>query len=216
MKNKLTLEQKDLIFGTLLGDANLQSFTKGKTWRYRAIHKAEHFEYILHKYEILKPYINMELIFSKIYDIRTFKYYERYYFNTLTDKSFRFFANLFYKWENNKFIKVIPKNIEKFLTAKAIAYWYMDDGSLKWLGKYNAMRICTDNFDLTSIKRLQKALKQKFNIITSIIKKKKNNVILGYILSINEKNSLDFIKLIEPYLIKCMRYKVADGNKYNL
>jgi hypothetical protein len=31
MKNKLTLEQKDLIFGTLLGDANLQSFTKGRT-----------------------------------------------------------------------------------------------------------------------------------------------------------------------------------------
>jgi hypothetical protein len=32
----LTQEQFDLLVGTMLGDGNLQTFTKGTTWRYRA------------------------------------------------------------------------------------------------------------------------------------------------------------------------------------
>ena len=48
---KLTQLQKDLLFGSLLGDGNLQTNSNGKTWRYRAIHKSQHKEYLFHKYE---------------------------------------------------------------------------------------------------------------------------------------------------------------------
>lgn len=218
MKQTLTIQQHELIIGTLLGDGNLQTETQGRSWRYRAIQKAEHKEYLFFKYDILKSYCTTVPIYNKILDERTLKHYEHYYFNTIVDKSFRFYGNLFYKWNNekNKFIKLIPKNIEKFLTPAIIAYWYMDDGALKWLGKFNAMRICTDSFTLLCVKRLQKALKNKFNIETNIIIKKKNKIIVGYRLYINEKNAESFRNLIKPFLIQCMYYKVSDGFKNHL
>ena len=49
----LTTQQKDLIFGTLLGDGNLQTANNGRTWRYRAIQKKEHKNYLFHKYQVL-------------------------------------------------------------------------------------------------------------------------------------------------------------------
>jgi len=218
MKNdKLTLKQQEFIIGTLLGDGNMQTETKGRTWRYRAIQKLDHQEYLFFKYEMLINFCNDKPIYSKIFDDRTNKFYERYYFNTKVHKCFRFYGNLFYKWNDvlNKFIKIIPKNIEKFLTPASIAYWYMDVGALNWLGKSNGMRICTDNYTLICVKRLQKALKKKFNIETKL-KKKKKKMIISFSLYINEKNSESFRELIKPYLINCMKYKVSAENKNHL
>ena len=38
LKLGLTQPQIYLIIGTLLGDGNLQTYTNGLTWRYRALH----------------------------------------------------------------------------------------------------------------------------------------------------------------------------------
>jgi len=155
-------EQKDLIIGTLLGDGNLKTETKGRTWSYRAIHKKEHKEYIEHKYNILKGMCKSEIKLSKIWDKRTKKEYEYYIFNTTVQNSLKFYGNLFYIYDSERkiVIKKVPLKIEKFLTPKAIAYWYMDDGSIKWLGKSNVMRICTENFSFECIQRLKKVLKK--------------------------------------------------------
>jgi len=212
-KIKINKEQKELIIGTLLGDANLQTQTEGRTWRYRALHSEKQYEYILHKYNILKNLCNNEPKLNIIFDNRTLKNYKSYYFNTLIKPGLRFYANLFYKYDkiNKKFIKVIPKNIIKYLTPKVLTYWYMDDGSLTWLGKSNAMRICTENYDKISLIRIKKALLKKYNLNLILNKQKK-----GYRLLINEDNSLIFRNLIEPNLIPSMKFKVSDGNKWHL
>jgi hypothetical protein len=92
----------------------------------------------------------------------------------------------------------------------------MDDGSLKWLYKSNAMRICTENFSYICVKRLQKAILNKFNINLTLTKFKKKSIIIGYRLYINEFNSKAFRELIKPYILESMKYKVSDGNKYHL
>jgi len=217
-KIKLTEEQKDLLIGTLLGDGNLQSETRGRTWRYRSIHKKEHYDYINHKYIILSNICGTEPKLSRVYDSRTNKYYERYLFSTLIENSLRYYANMFYKYDINedKFKKIVPLNIEKYLTPRAIAYWYMDDGSLKWKGKSNAMRICSDGFSLDDVMRLKKVINDKYNINMQLIKIKKKDIIIGYRLQINEANSILFRELIKPYLLEVMSYKVSDGNKNHL
>lgn len=215
---KLTSIQKDLILGTILGDANMQTETKGITWRYRALHGIKSKEYLYFKYNILNNFCCSEPWYSKIYDERSKKTYERYSFNTIVHKSFRFYGKLFYKWseEKQKFIKLIPRNIEIFLTPRVLAYWYMDDGALKWLNKSNGMRICTDSYTYICLIRLQKALKNKFNIETKLNKIKKNKIIVGYRIYIPEKSSIIFSELIKPYIIDCMRYKVSNGTKSHL
>jgi len=162
-KKLIKKEQKDLIIGTLLGEGKLKTETKGRTWFYRAIHKKEHKEYIEHKYNILKEMCESGINLRKKRDKRTKKEYEYYKFNTTVQNSLRFYGNLFYIYDEKKksLIKKVPLKIEKFLTPKAIAYWYMDDGSIKWLGKSNAMKICTENFSFGCIERLKKVLKKK-------------------------------------------------------
>lgn len=214
----LTQKQKDLLVGTLLGDGNLQTSNNGQTWRYRALHKTEHFEYIQHKYEILKDFCSNSPRCNQVLDERTNKLTERCYFNTNVQNSFRYYGNLFYKKDNitNRMIKDVPVNIQQILTPRSIAYWYMDDGSLKWLGHSNAMRICTESFTADGVRRLKTALKNLYSIDAQLIIKTNQKKFVGYRLGINEKNSKPFRELIEPYLIPCMRYKVSDGNKGHL
>jgi len=178
---KLLEQQKDLLIGTLLGDGNLQTETSGRTWRYRALHKAEHKEYLFHKYSVLQPLCKSPPIYAAIVDSRTNKLCQRWYFNTTVNNSLRHYGNLFYSFDpkTNKLVKNVPKNIELFLTPRAIAYWYMDDGSLKWLGKSNAMRICTESFSKEGLFRLQTALKNRFNLETSLVKKTNEGNIWG-------------------------------------
>lgn len=219
----LSKEQRDLVVGTLLGDANLQTETQGRSWRYRAIHSADQKAYLDHKFEIMKEYCSMEKPMpNNTLDKRTKKVYERFYFTTKTHSSLRFFGNMFYTYNKQarKMVKDVPVRIEKFLTPAAVAYWYMDDGSLKWPEKSNAMRICTENFSNDGVFRLQKALKNLYNIQTTLTEKNKivegKKVLVGLRISINEEQSAAFHELIQPHLVDCMKYKVSDGSKGHL
>jgi hypothetical protein len=215
----LTQQQKDLLVGTLLGDGNLQTGTRGCTWRYRAIQKAEHKEYLFHKYEIMKEFCSTEPQLSQVADVRTNKTYKRWIFSTNVHDSFRFYGNMFYTYDKKtqRMVKDVPVNIEKFLTPGAVAYWYMDDGSLKYPGKSNAMRICTESFSNDGVRRLERALKTLYNIEATHTKKNTmvngNKVPVGLRVAINEKPSAAFRELIEPYLVDCMKYKVSNGKK---
>lgn len=205
----MTITQKvsDLLIGTLLGDGNLQT-TNGQTWRYRAIHKAIHAPYIMHKYEVLKDYCQSEPIYSSVFDKRTQKSYYRYTFNTVTSDDFRFFGQLFYHEDEEKnWKKHVPTNIAKYLTGPALAYWYMDDGALKWKGRSNAVRLCTDSFSNEDVNILLKALENKFQLKVSL--QKKNGILR---ISILEESYPILKKIITPFLLPCMYYKFPDGN----
>lgn len=211
-------QQKDLIFGTLLGDGNLQTENGGRTWRYRALHKLEHKDYLFHKYEILELLCSSAPIYEEVLDTRTNNRYKRYYFNTKQNASLNFFANLFYKYDSvkDKWVKDVPLKVEKFLTPAALAYFYMDDGALKWQGHSNAMRICTESFTLEGVTRIQKALNNLYNVETTLTKKVLKDGSIGYRIAIPESSSPKFREVIKPYLVDCMKYKVSDGNKNHL
>jgi recombination protein RecA len=219
---KLNQEQKDLLFGSLLGDGNLNTETQGRTVRYRALQQEKQKDYLMHKYEVLKDLCDSPPIYGETYDPRTQKIYKRWFFNTRTETSLIFYGNLFYDYDpqSKKFVKKVPLQVEKFLTPRAVAYWYMDDGSLKSKRRSNAMRISTEGFKPEEVSRLRNALRSNFNIETAAHKKHKTAVVngvetkiyIGDLIYIPEKSSSAFRELIKPYLIDCMRYKVSDGN----
>lgn len=200
--------QKDLIVGTLLGNGNLQAFN-GNTWRYRAIHKAAHEPYIFHKYNILKEYCNTPPKYFSFVDPQTKSLYSRFTFQTLVINDLRYYGTLFYYQDANLYWKKkIPKNIASLLTAQSLAYWYMDDGALKWKGKSNGVRLCTDSFSPSEIILLKKVLEEKFLLKVSI--QKKDNI---QRLSILEESYANLKGLILPYLIPSMYYKFPNGEK---
>lgn len=204
----LTQLQKDLIVGTLLGDGNLQT-SNGNTWKYITIHKAIHESYIFHKYNLLKEYCDTEPKYSSFIDPRTKSLYSRFTFQTLVINDLRYYGNLFYEQDANlSWKKKIPRNIASLLTAQSLAYWYMDDGALKWRGKSNAVRLCTDSFSPSEVILLKKTLEEKFFLKVSI--QKKDNIQRLLIL---EESYATLKDLILPYLIPSMYYKFPDGEK---
>lgn len=211
-----TQEQKDLLFGTLLGDGNLQTETNGRTWRYRAIQKTKHIGYLLHKYEVLGMFCSSPPIQGDVFDERTGKIYFRHYFNTRTDDVFRYYGNMFYEYDKKlrKWVKRVPPKpiLQKLLTPAALAYMYMDDGALKWLGHSNALRICTESFTKEEVTRIRKVLFDKYQIVTTQVKKTREGQYVGDRITIPEASSAAFVDLIKPHLVDCMKYKVSDGN----
>lgn len=216
---KLTQEQKDLIVGSLLGDGNMQTFTKGRTWRYRASHEVDHLPYLEYKYKLLQGLCSTGIIPDETKaDKRTGKKYKRNYFNTRVESCLKHYANLFYTYDPNtdSFVKDVPKNIAKMLTPRAVAIFYQDDGALKWRGHSNAMRLCTESFSLEGNKRLQAALLDLYGIKTTLGPRKNKGVLVGYRISIPEASAAAFTKLISPYLVDCMKYRVSDGKRGDL
>jgi hypothetical protein len=211
----------DLLIGSLLGDGNLQTFTDGDTWRYRAFHGGAQQDYLLHKFEVLRDFCGSGLFESNYFDFRTDVEYQRDGFNTLTNPVFKVLADAFYNHElavngNYSWVKHVPVNIQDFLTPATVAYWYMDDGSLKYKGKSNAMRISCKSFSDDDIKRLQKALLDRHGIITSLTSVTLKSGRKSNLIYIPEGSSGPFRELIRPHLLPFMGYKVSDGNKGTL
>lgn len=210
IKQQQQQQRKDLLVGTLLGDGSLQTGSNGKTWRYRALHQLEQKEYLYHKYMLSKDFCTSEPFISEKYN--------RIYFNTVVHRDFNEYAELFYNYDvvKGKWVKVVPKEIKDYLTPRALAYFYMDDGALKWLNHSNAMRICSESFTFEENVLIMDVLKDLYNINTKLVKRKLKGNLVGYRISIPEKSSGLFRELIKPYLVDCMKYKVSDGKKGHL
>lgn len=205
MDTTFTQLQKDILVGCLLGNANLQT-DNGQLWRAQFLHKAIHLPYIEHKYLALKEFCNQKPLYASYYDEKTKKTYDRYSFVTITTDNFRFWGNMFYKNQNGIWKKKVPKNIKKFLTPRALAYWYMDDGALKWQGHSNAVRLCTDSFSVSEVNLLKEALQENFQLKCSL--QSKNNINR---ISILEESYLTLRDLVLPHVLPSMYYKFPDG-----
>lgn len=189
--------KKEILFGLLLGDANLQTYTGGKSWRIRFIQSDKNKDYLFYLYSIFQSWVKTPPKQSFLESGHS-----RWTFNTTVQPVALEFANMFY-FKNKK---VIPSNNEylvKYLTPRALAFWFMDEGSLK--SNCLSYYLCTDSFDLKDLKRIGEIVfKKKFDIDISFHKKGNN-----YRIYIPRKDSVKFRNLIEEYMHESMLYKLS-------
>lgn len=199
-KAKLTARQREIIIGKLLGDGHLESQNQGRTYRLKIEHSLKQKEYVDWLYEELRPLaLTSPQTRTRILIWRgESRKYQKCWFNTASIGSLRFYAQQFYK--GNK--KIVPSRIGKLLTPLALAVWYMDDGSIK-SDAHSAVLLNTHGFDSLSVKRLQIALEKKFGIKTKLKKQKD-----GIQIYLPSETIEMFKKLIEPFIIASMRYKL--------
>jgi hypothetical protein len=171
---KLTCEQKDILVGTLLGDASI-ACKKGKPVCVKFEQKATREKYIPSLFMIFEPYVGTpprRRTFENAY--HKTKPGQSVWFRTYAHESLLFYENLFYiRNQEDKRIKRVPKNIHKLLTPRALAYWFMDDGSSQWSKtthrlKYHVLN--TQGFSLSDQKILVLALKRNFHLNVNINK----------------------------------------------
>jgi hypothetical protein len=160
-------EVLSLIFGKLLGDANLTN-EKHRQPRFRFQHCYSDREWGFYCYDSLKVFIPLAPPKKRVTsDPRLIKgYSESIYVQSRTSQLFVLLKHLWY--QGNK--KVIPFEILSILFDEAgLAWWYQDDGHLKIDdNKVRKIILSTDNFSREENEKLLELLKQKFNLSFSL------------------------------------------------
>jgi hypothetical protein len=195
----LTNEQKEALVGIILGDGSLERRKTTHNTRLR-IEQAypEKESYLLSVYELFKflTFSPPKIVIRKP-DKRTGKIHKSMSFKTVHMPCLNYYYDLFY--DNS--IKVIPENIHELLTARGLAYWIMDDGSISY---YNQTILHTRAFTKEEVILLQNALKINFELRTRIEEKQTNQWII-YI-PVIQKIALN--KIVGAYMHETMLYKI--------
>ena len=207
---QLTTIQKEILVGTLLGDATI-SKSKSIALNVKFEQKLANQEYVNHLYEIFQPYVGTPPRVRNITGGGA-KDRQSIWFRTYRHIDFKFYYDLFYRKTNQKNSadlrkKRVPKLIHKFLTPRALAYWFMDDGSYYYNKSKNSQQkvyyFNTQSFSYEDIKILKKALKLNFNFDTNIYRDRTD-----YLLYIQPQSKDDFIHLIKSFIIEIFDYKL--------
>lgn len=187
----LTEEQKSILYGTLLGDASIGMQANEARVSFNQGHgQEEYFDLKCEKFKEVLGKINK----TPRYDKRINKYLDRYSARTLCHSVF----TSLYKELYPNGVKTVTREWLNKLTPQSLAYWFMDDGS-------NCGILCTNCFSYEEHLLMQKYFKEVWNIKVNIQRNYDQ-----YILYITKSGKEKFAKLIEPYIIASMSYKIKN------
>ena len=189
----LTTIQEEVLIGTLLGDASLRIGKDCINPRFSCTHCLAQEEYCKHKEEIFKSLGSSGNRDKNLKpDKRTGKIYNYYTMRIPANPAFIPIYDSVY----TEGIKIIPIDLLSKLTARSLAYMFMDDGS-----KYaNGYTIATNCFSEENILEFRKFLFNKFNLETSTFKSR--------VMYIHAKSAKLFKSLVLPYMHPTMLYKL--------
>lgn len=192
---KLNKQQKEILVGKLLGDGCLE--INGLYPRFKIDQTRSQKDYVFWLFEKYKKVSGRVPYQIKHFDKRTKKIYYHWRFSTNSLPLFTHWYNLFYKDKK----KVIPKNINEYLSPLTLAVWYMDDGYRR--RDCNGVYLCTSCYKSSEQIVLQNALMKKFHLKSSLHYAAGNVKI--YIPACSSKL---FCKMISKFIIPSFSYKL--------
>ncbi len=210
----LTTRQKELIYGSLMGDAGRMSPSSVKMKQ-----SIKQKEYLLWKFNELQEHVSLKSLQEESYFDKRYnaKYsHIRFYTHANTDVE-----SIIKKFYTNQ--KTITQDILDQLTTFSIAVWFMDDGTTDWNRRsgYNAnpvASLCTDSFSKEECELICEWFQQKWNVSPYVrARSKTENPLYRVIFSTTETPKL--FDLIRPYIIPSMMYKIeynhTEGDRYD-
>ena len=193
---RLSLLQKQILYGIILGDGYLQKTGK-KNARLRLEHGQKQKEYLLWKVGMFKSLFQGKAKYiERIHPISKNKYgYWRH-----QSQSIPYLGRLqkvFYPQGKKK----IPKDLGNYLSLRTLAIWYMDDGyfskrdrsSYLYLGKITKREA----------KVVSRVITKLFNIPNAILDKKNK----GYVIYFSPRNVKRLKELLKNYILPQFNYK---------
>lgn len=188
-----------IIFGSLLGDAHGEKREMGTGTRIAFYQESSHVEYMLYLHNLLSSYgycnATIPVVGTRLGIGGKVRKTVR--FTTWTYTSFNWIHELWYV--NGR--KCVPDCISGYLTPLALAIWIMDDGGK--VGK--GLKFSTNSFSYKDCLKLVSALDENFGIKSSIQSAGAGNQYIIYVW----KESMDILReIVNPYMVKQMRYKI--------
>lgn len=194
-KHQLSELQEQMILGSLLGDLSLTSpnVNRNINSRLTIVQSEQQEELFMKKVEILGEFMGSYKLYKSKLDKRTHKTYKSWRGNTKAHKVFTNIYNILYP---NNVKTLTDAYLDKIYNPIALAFWFMDDGCKDGT-------IATNCFSNDEVNLLINWMDKKWNIICTKHKNYNN-----YTLYISKKSRLDFERLIFPYMLSSMYYKL--------
>ncbi len=188
-----TEEQFQVILGSILGDGNLlKKYKKGGTILTIA-HCDAQLEYLKYKQKLLQPCISNIKRYIRCDHRRKVP---KYHHNEIYTPSLLSLNVMYRNWYIP--IKRIYKEDLYKIKPLGLAIWFMDDGYK--IG--NAGELCTNCFPIEDLQIIQQMFKDLYDIQVTIYTKR-------HLIYIPSKEFKKFVKLIQPYIIPSMQYKIS-------
>lgn len=195
-----TDRQKDIVYGTLLGDGYLRPNNGNSgncSYALSLCHGEKQLEYLKWKFSELENFIA-----TKDFRINTREFRGNaptYAFSTISHPFLTETHGLCYS-ANGK--KDITKQWLEKLTPLSIAVWYMDDGSLN--KRYHTIVLCTNSFSKEGQLLAVDFFKQHYGIC-AVLEPRRNG---QTVIRINASESRKFMNIVSPHVPPCMSYKL--------
>lgn len=196
-----TERQQQIILGGMLGDSYLHYYAKNPGNGYLEVyHGPEQLDYLNWKIK------ELESLGSKYHEWTRYweeyqREYTRYWMTTAAHPYWKQIREMFYIDRK----KIVTQQILDELQPLALAVWYMDDG-FTFKKSYTA-NWCTQSFSIEENKMIVNYLKKKWNIDSKLaFHKEQAHLIL------NKEGRENLFKIIKPYIIKSMEYKLGVSN----
>lgn len=200
----LTSEQREVLVGLLLGDAHLETQNRGQTYRLKIEQSEAHQTYVFHLYHLFQAWVLTPPQAKQT--VSRGHVSTKWWFQTVSHSTFRFYVQQFYRDGR----KCVPKLIHRWLKPRGLAYWFMDDGSLKDK-QARAILLNTQGFERNDIERLTRVLQQQFALEATLRRQAE-----GYQIMILGRSLERFIELVGPYLLPEMTYKLPPAGRTQL
>lgn len=188
-----------MLIGALLGDRHLEKRRDGIRIKFEQTNRNVEYLMWFHKIFALRGYCSKTIpkLFKQIK--KNNSVYHGYKFSTYSFSSFSWLYDAFYI-DREKHLPI--SLLYKYLTPMALAVWFMDDGSV--LGK--GYKIATHCFVKDELDKLCLLLYNKYDLQCSLRKDGKK-----YSLYVKSTSAKSFAKLVKPYMIDSMKYKLGNN-----
>lgn len=186
----LTSVQRAILIGSLLGDGTLRRQNNRKNALLEVNHTYKHKAYVDWKWQHFREYILSPPKSRQGKDSRI-----AYRFTTRSLPLFTAYHSQFYMLGK----KLIPPDLE--LNPLSLAVWFMDDGCKIRSAYY----LNTQQFSVAEQKFLQTILLKTFGLKSALNRDK-----TYFRIRISTESSKKMRKIIEPYVVDCLKYKLTN------
>jgi hypothetical protein len=189
---ELTSRQNAVLVGTLLGDGCLAKH--GRYHRLHVKHKVAHRSLVELKYRVFRDFISMGLHeFDQRLKDGAFPCVQ---FATRTHPIFSKWHSYFYRDGR----KIVPSEIEGYLSGLSMAIWLMDDGAADYAG----VTLQTHNFRADEVEKLVSVIRRKFDLA---VNSRRNRGKLIIYVSASSMNALR--ELVGSHMLPEFGYKLV-------
>lgn len=207
MKNKFSSYQTSVIHGLMLGDGHI-AINKNigdDTFKYTQTFGqfAEPFANCV--YDIFREYCSDKGLYTyKVQSGKDSPLYQRWIVRTKTHDVFDEFDTMYYIYNKlGKRIKIVPLNIEDYLTPVALAFLVMSDGSFH--KQKHIVKIYTNSFTKAEVQLLSNAIFNNFGIQLSVTRATKEE----YTLIVRKSILTKFQQIVKAYMIPSLLYRIG-------